>query len=154
MSAWQTESELPLTKQGVDSAGITSNRGRAALVAAAADRAAKPRAARITQRERILRWALSGRVLHQDDWHAAGADGGSRITAVRSRVADLEAEGYGFHHLRRPDGSVEYRLTYVPERAAAPPPAERDVDVDPGSEQLALELPRSRPHLYDVDEAA
>ena len=68
-----------------------------------------------SQSARIADWAM-GHVIHQDDWYAAGADGGAPIKAVRSRVSELERErGFGFHHIRRPDGTVEYRLAHVPD---------------------------------------
>lgn len=123
-----------------------------------ADPPRRPLAARQTQAERILRWALAGRVLHADEWYNAGPDGGSAIKALRSRVSQLESEGYGFNHTRRPDGMVEYRLAYVPERPVSAPPAEHDepagqADAELG-EQLAFPSAPARPGLYDVDEAA
>ena len=91
-----------------------------------------------THLERILSWAQAGRVIHQDDWYNAGADGGPPIKAVRSRISDLEHDGYGFHHTTRPDGTVEYRLAYAPPPR---PPAESVVDFEDLGEQLGLALP-------------
>jgi hypothetical protein len=104
-------------------------------------------------KERILSWARAGHVIHQDDWYSYGADGGSPIKAVRSRISELESdEGYGFHHTTRPDGTVEYRLAYVPEpvlpRASEPQLAVVDLvdDVDEvPADQLALELGELEP---------
>lgn len=87
-------------------------------------------AARNTQRERILTWALAGRVVHQDDWYNGGADGGSAIKAVRSRICELEADGYRFHHFRRMDGTREYKLAHVPAPPAARAPEPETDDVD------------------------
>lgn len=106
---------------------------------------APPLAARggaASHRDRLLSWALAGHVIHQDDWYARGADGGRPIKAVRSRIPELEALGYGFDHTTRPDRTTEYALAYVPERPAprTPRPEPADVaDVD-DLEQLALEL--------------
>lgn len=117
-----------------------------------------------SHKERILTWARAGHVIHQDDWYSNGADGGGPIKSVRSRIPELESDGYRFHHTTRDDGSVEYRLAHVPE------PQGRDyVDdrvtaaggaQDLAAEQLPLELadapaPSStpRPGLYDWDGA-
>jgi hypothetical protein len=102
-----------------------------------------------SQRERILSWALAGYVLHQDDWYSRGADGGPPIKAVRSRIPELEAMGYGFDHTTRLDRTMEYRLRYSPdpERAAAATP-ESLVSV---SEVDDVEEPRQ---LFDPPPAA
>jgi hypothetical protein len=112
-----------------------------------------------TQCERLVAWAHGGGTLHQDDWFFAPApDGGSAIKAVRSRISQLESEGFGFHHTRRPGGSVEYRLAYMPERPAprAPEPelpAVTDVDELP-VDQLALELGEVEPPASSARAAA
>jgi hypothetical protein len=67
-----------------------------------------------TQNARILAWARAGRIVHQDDWYNAGADGGGPVKAVRSRIAQLERQGYGFHHTRRRDGTTQYELADDP----------------------------------------
>lgn len=78
-----------------------------------------------SQQERILSWGRAGHVIHQDDWWPPpGPDGGDGIRAVRSRIPELEAAGYGFDHTTRLDRTMEYRLRYSPdpERAAAAAP--------------------------------
>jgi hypothetical protein len=71
-----------------------------------------------SQKHRLLAWARAGHPLHQDDWYVRGPDGAGPIKALRSRISELEREdGYGFHHFRRVDGTVEYRLAHVPEPA-------------------------------------
>jgi hypothetical protein len=93
-----------------------------------------------SQRERILSWALAGHILHQDLWWPGpGADGGPGIRAVRSRIPELEAAGYGFDHTRRFDRTIEYRLAYVPERPAV---AARAPVVDSVSEVKDVEEPQ------------
>jgi hypothetical protein len=66
-----------------------------------------------SHKARLLKWAIAGNPLHADDWYVRGADGGSAIKALRSRIPELERDGYGFHHRRLPDGTIEYRLAYV-----------------------------------------
>lgn len=113
---------------------------------------------RTTHKARILAWAKAGHVIHQDDWYFTAPDRAGAIKAVRSRICELEADGYGFHHTARPDGTIEYRLAYLPERedlAPEHPPSE-----DAGGAQLAFETSdqlathASRGLFYDVDEAA
>lgn len=114
--------------------------------------------------DRLLRWALAGHVIHQDDWYSRGADGGYPIKAVRSRIPELERLGYGFHHTARPDGTTEYRLAYVPEPCASiEPELDAAGDVEERTEPLFdaedLEPPApsstsTRPGLYDWDDAA
>lgn len=137
-----------------------------------------PGPAAASQCDRILSWAFAGHVIHQDDWWPGpGADGTGGIRAVRSRISQLEGEGYGFHHTTRPDRTMEYRLAYVPKRRAPslaePQPGDelarealesvraRDADV---GEQLPLDLeapdppapssPDTRPSFFGWDEAA
>jgi hypothetical protein len=147
-AANDTPSDLPLHQQRV-AAGASADHGTgSALPSGQVVRPARPSAARRgpgtrarTQRDRILDWAIAGHVLHQDEWYNRGADGGSPIKAVRSRISELEADGFGFHHTRRDDGSVEYRLAHVPERpaAAAPGPLVESVsEADDVEEPLQL----------------
>lgn len=90
--------------------------------------------------KRILRWALAtGKPVHQDDWWLAGPDGHGPCKHVRSRIPDLEREGFKFHHRRRDDGTVEYVFAeYVPPATEAPAEPTQN---DQGGQQLALELP-------------
>lgn len=151
------QSDVPLIDRAIPTAAISRCGGDSGRSSGPADRAASVPAAsgkRRTQSDRILSWARAGRVLHQVDWWIAGADGGPPIRALRSRVSDLEAEGFGFHHYRRPDGTVEYRLAHEPDppaaRSAPAVATVEDLDVDKG-EQLELELPTPRPGFYDVE---
>jgi hypothetical protein len=73
------------------------------------------------QERRLVLYALEGHALHFDDWIRETPDRGPRITAVRSRVSDLEARGWRFSHVRRGDTTVEYRLLYVPPLAPPEP---------------------------------
>jgi hypothetical protein len=100
----------------------------------------KPRRAKLTQSERLLRWARAGRVLDQREWFAAGADGGPPVTAVRSRIADLERRGYRFRHVLRPRQLAQYWLISGPldEPASAH-------EIEDSSEQLALAPPSTTP---------
>jgi hypothetical protein len=73
--------------------------------------------AKLTQTERLLRWSRAGRVLDQGEWFAAGADGGPPVTALRSRVADLERRGYRFRHVLRRGRLAQYWLVAEPSDA-------------------------------------
>jgi hypothetical protein len=101
------------------------------------------RKATLTQNERVLRWAKAGRVLDQREWFTAGADGGSAITAVRTRVSELEAKGYRFRHVLRRGQLAQYWL--VSEPPDVQPQSTGEVaartSVVAEIEQLALELP-------------
>lgn len=96
---------------------------------------------RATQCERLAAWASSGHTLVQDEWYTSAPDGGGRITAVRSRVADLEQAGIRFHHRRRSNGMREYILAEIDEPIAQP---QAPVDPEPQAvEQLKLDVPPS-----------
>jgi hypothetical protein len=114
-----------LDQQAVPAPADDGGRSDPAGSTEALDRAARPLAARggtASQRDRLLSWARAGHVIHQDDWYSRGADGGRAIRAVRSRIPELEALGYGFDHTTRPDRTTEYRLAYVPEHRPTPAP--------------------------------
>jgi hypothetical protein len=104
-----------------------------------------------SQRDRLLAWARAGHLIHQDDWYNRGADGGSPIKAVRSRIPELEALGYGFDHTTRPDRTIEYRLAYVPDRPTPRPRSELAAVAEAGDpdeqavDQLALALGELEP---------
>jgi hypothetical protein len=109
--------------------------------------------------DRIVAWALAGHTIDADEWYNGGPDGGPRCRSIRSRISDLERQGYGFHHIRQPDTRVVYRLAHVPPPAAPPKPSTADAvcELDHG-EQLALAVvgtpaPTARPGLYDVEAA-
>lgn len=140
----QPKDSPPLAQPLPPGAG-PGGRRRSAAGSAPADPARCPTAARRSHAERILAWAIAGHVVHQDDWYNRGADGGSAIKAVRSRISELEAEGYGFHHTRRPDATVEYTLAYVPEPRAPRPPEEPCEPTGDDATQLALELGEIEP---------
>jgi hypothetical protein len=117
---------------------------------------------RATQVQRLLSWALAGHALHQDPWYFEPTpDLGPAIKALRSRIPELEAAGYGFDHRMRPDGTIEYRLAYVPERMPAPEPELSGADeleelTEPMFDAEHLEPPApsstsTRPGFYDWD---
>ena len=67
-----------------------------------------------THAERIISWALAtGKPLEQRQWILDPPDGGPPLLNLRSRVSDLEREGYRWKHVRR-DGHVEYLLAALP----------------------------------------
>ena len=96
------------------------------------------------QERRLVLYALEGHALHFDDWIRDTPDRGPRITAVRSRVSDLEARGWRFSHVRRGDTTVEYRLLYAPPLALPEP--ERLFEPSPA--------PALNAALYDYEDAA
>lgn len=111
-----------------------------------------------SQNERLISYALPGRVLHQDDWYRDGADGKGPVKALRSRISQLEREhGYGFHHHRRPDGTVEYRLAYVPDaappRPRSPAPATQPCEEPPAPLFELPPEPAVQPSYRDWDAA-
>lgn len=147
-----TRNDSSLHQQAVAAPASAGARSGSELSTEALTRAAAPLAARggrASQRERILSWARRGHVIHADDWWPGpGPDGGPGVRAVRSRIPELEALGYGFDHTARPDHTIEYHLAYVPEhpapRAAAAPES-ADVAAVDDIEQLALEFGPSAP---------
>ncbi len=99
----------------------------------------KPRAKPPTQAERLLRHARKGNPLDQLEWFSEAPDGLGPITALRSRVADLQRQGHRFRHVRRRGSLHVYWLV-----SELQPEAEHQVE-DDAAEQLALAPPSPTP---------
>jgi hypothetical protein len=103
----------------------------------------KPRRAKLTQGERLLRHARAGLPLDQADWWSSPPDGLAPIRALRSRIPDLERQGFAFRHVLRPGRLAVYWLIGEPSDHVQPE-AEHQVD-DDAAEQLALASPSPTP---------
>lgn len=107
--------------------------------------------AKPTQTQRLLRHARNGNPLDQLEWFSEAPDGLGPITALRSRVADLQRQGHHFRHVPRRGSLHVYWL--LDDGGAAPEhtSAVALTHIDDGAEPLALELPPAEPtSAYDL----